>query len=316
MIITYGTYFNNIDITEKFTHRFIQNDIVHIPLDVVFNDIFGDPVRGSLKNIYIKIPDKENTVIKENNKVDITIDLTKLRVITPKKINLVVIASRSKLYDQMIQTYWVPFIDYTKQHYENINIYLVFGSDANLDGLDCLTHLKDNIIISDKPDSLIPGVLDKTLYAFEYLKGSDYDFILRTNMSSFVMIDKLIEYVNTINSTDIYGGYLHIDASHTYVVGWNICMSRDVVSYTLNNREQLRMDISDDIALGKLLCKKYNVNATDDLRIEMGYPCTEKYVEKELTKNPKSYLCRIKNHYNRKLDIDFLRYLTKKFYTI
>ena len=312
MYITYGTSWKNMDITDKFIHNFIKKDIMHIPLDVVFNNIFGDPIKGYSKHIYIKKEGKESLLLPEyRGSKDLTIDLTTLPEYKPRKINIVAIASRGKLYDQMMQIYWIPFIQYIKQHHENINIYLVFGKDANLTGLE---HIKQHIIVSDTPESLIPGVLDKTLYAFDCLMGNDYDYLIRTNMSSFIMIDKLTEYINSLNKTGIYNGFSLVHKKHQYVLGWNICMSKDVVSYVLEHKEQIDRTLIDDYTLGVLLSKVYRTQPISDIRLEESVQCTPEYVEKLLKNDIGSYLFRIKNHSNRNIDIDYLKYLTEKYY--
>lgn len=45
---------------------------------------------------------------------------------------------------------------------------------------------EDTLYFPEYTESLIPGILQKTVSAFEHvLKTEDFDFVLRTNLSSF-----------------------------------------------------------------------------------------------------------------------------------
>jgi hypothetical protein len=319
MLITYGNVYKNIDITQNFKKIFIIENIVKIPKNTVFNNIFGDPVFGQIKKIIIKIPNKDNIIINEHRNEDIIIDIKKVPHYKKRKINILAIASRNELYDKMIKVYWIPFISFIEKNYPNVHIYLVFGKDSFIDDLDII---KDNIIVSDSIENYVPGIFFKNIHAFKHLEKDDYDYLIRTNMSSFIMIDRLISYIDTLNRYNIYNGSAHYDvgSKYKYILGWNICMSKDVVSYILNNKddengENVIYKVNDDVCFGSILKDKYKTENTHDIMCWDKTHCTDEYIETLLQNNKFGYLFRIKHFHDRNEDIKWLEKLTNIFYT-
>jgi hypothetical protein len=97
------------------------------------------------------------------------------------KCIVLVIASRGGAYD-VFTDYWNRIISRCPS---SIKIFLLY-SDPNLD-LDCSEIMvEDHVMTYRGEESLEPGILLKTMAAFRYCeKNYDYDFILRTNLSSF-----------------------------------------------------------------------------------------------------------------------------------
>jgi hypothetical protein len=315
MLITYGTECRNIDITSKFKELFIIEDIVNIPRSAIFNDIFNNPVLGIINNITIRTPFKKNIIIYEHRDEDIIIELNKLPPYKQIKINIVAIASRSELYDKMIKSYWIPFITFIKKHFQNVHIYLLFGKDSYIDDLDTI---KDNIIVSDTTENYIPGIFYKSIHAFKYLENDDYDYLIRTNMSSFIMIDRLISYLSTLKTDRIYNGIFNYDegSKFGYIIGWNICMSKDVVSYIVKHENEVDVlyEVNDDICFGSILKDMYSSQSTHDIRCQHRIPCTDDHIDSLIQNNKSSYLFRLKHFHDRNEDIKWLENLTCRFY--
>ena len=113
-----------------------------------------------------------------------------------KRYYIIVIASRSDFYDKLILNHWVRYIKYVEDKYENVKIYLIFEKDTNI---DIFNDIRENILLLDTEDSLIPGIYNKTIKAFEKINLSyDYKYIFRTNLSSFIRIDFMIEKIKEI----------------------------------------------------------------------------------------------------------------------
>ena len=81
-------------------------------------------------------------------------------------IIILVIASRGETYDKLINNYWHYLINYIKQNQYKIKIFLLFGNNENTEEL--LVDKKDMLILN-VVDNLIPGILQKTIKAFEYI---------------------------------------------------------------------------------------------------------------------------------------------------
>lgn len=110
-----------------------------------------------------------------------------------KIINLI-IASRAKHYD--IFTYcWLQYMN-TNPEVKSFFLY----SDPTIEN-DLL--IDTNSITYKCEESLIPGILFKTLAAEKFCqKYMSYDFILRTNLSSFIIFPRLLTFLDKQEKTD------------------------------------------------------------------------------------------------------------------
>jgi len=110
-----------------------------------------------------------------------------------KIINLI-IASRAKHYD--IFTYcWLQYMNKNP----DIKSFFLY-SDPTIEN-DLL--IDENTITYKCEESLIPGILFKTIAAEKFCqKYMSYDYVLRTNLSSFIIFPKLIEYLDRQEKND------------------------------------------------------------------------------------------------------------------
>ncbi|MEX0598725.1 MAG: hypothetical protein WD512_19735, partial [Candidatus Paceibacterota bacterium] len=115
-------------------------------------------------------------------------------------------------------------------------------------------------LISESIESLKPGVLIKTLDALEYIDNHyNYDILLRTNLSSFFMFDRLSKYIKHLPKTMVYEGVRLRKKTNPYASGAGFFMSRDIVKLLIDNRNEVLLDadtISDDRQIGAFLKSK------------------------------------------------------------
>ena len=179
---------------------------------------------------------------------------------------LLVIASRSEFYDVILRDYWCVLINHINrtEKYSNYKIFLVFGKTYGI--FPELDSIKENIILAPYPEEMIPGILNKTLYAMEFIKNIKYDLLIRTNVSSFWILDKLTIQLNNLLKTnpDFYKGHLYdgpVKPTHErrkcrgsfFINGAAIYLSKTSVDYILDNLDKLIYNYIDDVALGHLL---------------------------------------------------------------
>jgi len=116
-------------------------------------------------------------------------------------------------------------------------------------------------------ECLIPGILHKTVEALSFFLGSgdEYDYVWRTNLSSVLDFAGLERFILSLNQPNgLYAGYIGLgslnDGSSTFFAsGAGFLMSRDVAMYVVSNRDSLRWDIIDDVAIGGLLEHRFGV---------------------------------------------------------
>jgi hypothetical protein len=187
---------------------------------------------------------------------------------------------------------------------------------------------QENDIIYVKQKEHVLNVLYKTIIALEYLfQKNEYDFVIRSNISTIIHIPKLIQYLYTIPTTHIYTSSQFLNLQwldhragiHNsslfgtiYASGISITLSNDTVKYLINNKDKLRHDIVDDISIG-LFFQKYN-----PLLLKKG----QKYMSSNLYTNAVTKNTNINNYIffknkssNRMIDIQIMDLIVKKLYT-
>lgn len=122
-------------------------------------------------------------------------------------------------------------------------------------------------------ETYIPGILNKTIEAIRAIGLTDYDFIWRTNLSSVLDFAGLAKYIDSLCvSSMFYGGFtgLSVDGSVSFASGAGFLMSRDVAIYLVDNRDLLRWDLIDDVAIGALLEPKFGITHIERCWVQTG----------------------------------------------
>ena len=168
---------------------------------------------------------------------------------------LIIIASRSYIYDKLISCYWVPFLNYIERNKCKVKIYFTFGNDVPIEDLGIP---KANIFISSVNESVIPGILIKTIDAIEFVNNNyKYKHILRSNLGSFFILENLLKVCESLPDKDTYASHKGSDRfcerGVDFAHGCGFWMSSDVVEELIAKRNSINIDKSDDIAITSLL---------------------------------------------------------------
>jgi len=177
-----------------------------------------------------------------------------------KILNLVLYSSSpgKECYEEMKESSEL----YYKQFKNVQTIYYQYSNNIEKD-----YELIDNILfIKGEKESYVPGVLDKTIKAFEYVNTNDilnkYDYLIRSNISTIINFDLL---VNELIKTPInfYGGGSAMNLQWNgggiidntwygtiFATGTSIILHPDAVKFIIDNKKLLRYDIVDDVSLG------------------------------------------------------------------
>ena len=220
-------------------------------------------------------------------------------------ILLVIANTGEDYYCGFINEYWAKFIKYIEKNGYNIKIFLLFGNGFDIKHVDI--DEKNIICAKDTKEEWVPGILEKTIFALDHINNTyNYKHILRTNLSSFFILDNLIKINNLLPDENTYAGV----CVPQFVSGAAFWLSKDNIKYILNNKSQLKCHEADVVAIGDLLktVKKTNLD-----RYDISY--TDDYI------NIESILPFIKNHYhirikskNRTVDVITMKNLTERFY--
>ena len=112
---------------------------------------------------------------------------------TPK-ICVIVIASPGKVYEEFKRIWIENWETYGSQYGTLIFLY---GRG--------LSEIPSNYDIHlDVADSTVPGVLEKTLAMFRVISEVDYDFVFRTNLSSFLDFRRYMSWLVTQKTSKLW----------------------------------------------------------------------------------------------------------------
>lgn len=179
--------------------------------------------------------------------------------------------------------------------------------------------LSTNTLTFKGTESYVPGVLYKTLDAFDYcLQHFTFDHILRTNISSFFVFPLLKECVlSTLPRIGCYAGVRGVDIV-PFGSGAGFIISPDIVNLLVLNRDKPPAHIPDDVAIGHFLqslripitlLQRFNFTFDRDTLHD-----NEKIVE---ATRLQTYHFRVKNEYERmRFDNHYMRLLLKTYYGI
>ena len=180
------------------------------------------------------------------------------------KILNLVIYSYNEIYEQMYKL--------TSSYYSEFSnvdtIYICYKNNKNNKN----TEENKNILELDGEESIVPGVLDKTVKAllyFSYDIKEKYDYVIRSNISTVIEFKKLnklllnerIDYggglINTLNWLDPPSGIINKKYFGTkFVSGTCIIMSKNTVLSILSKQDLINYTIIDDVSIG-ILIKNY-----------------------------------------------------------
>ena len=180
----------------------------------------------------------------------------------PKILNLILYSNDEK-YDQMKDI----LVKHNKKH--NITSYFYcYKSDMTVSH-----EIIDNVLYIQGKESYIPGILEKTLYALDVFKNDDYDYVVRSNISTVINYYELFKYLS-ISKFDYggplyyYGNLVDLEAgmtkekndkykNHHFVSGICIIFSKIAIKLlTDNKKDVLAYGLIDDVAIGVYLHDK------------------------------------------------------------
>lgn len=171
----------------------------------------------------------------------------------------------------------------------------------------------ENTIFIKGYESLIPGVLDKTIKAIEYcINNFKFDYLLRTNMSSFIILNKLHSYC--LNNSIDCGGHIsfcnkdpQFVNGRQFISGSGILLSNNACKYLIENKNIINYKIDDDVEISSVLKEKYDFSyiKRNDKIINIPF-------DKETVINSDVYHYRCKNIYGN-LDYETLQVMKSLF---
>ena len=206
------------------------------------------------------------------------------------KLLLLIIYSHNKYYDKMLEYQRL----YVNKHI-NVDAYFI---QSNYEHNEPVYIDGDMIHVRGKENH--NTILYKTLYSMETLKNlykKEYDFTIRTNISTIFNIPKLINLLNEFKHIEyLYGGDIctifKCNKNISFAVGTCIIFSKKVYDIMIEKIHLFNHNIEDDVAFGLFIQEHLPCAFNHNLKMN-------KYV---------LYNNRLPNGYNTNLN-DFIDYI-------
>ncbi|MDR3645999.1 MAG: hypothetical protein P4L22_00475 [Candidatus Babeliales bacterium] len=168
-----------------------------------------------------------------------------------KILVLIIACDHLPVYTEL-QKLWRSYMHYDPEHIE-----AYFLKNNPYQEVEC--KIEGDTIWSQRWDTEIPGIINKTLLSMEILASRlhEFNYILRTNLSSFYVFDRLLNFLETSPRNHLYCGS-DIGSCSTIASGCGFIITPDIYqmlvrskNYFMNNETH-----SDDFLIGQFL----NVN--------------------------------------------------------
>lgn len=184
----------------------------------------------------------------------------------------------SKFYEAQKKTW-------DSEKINDIDTYYLFGNHScnEIIGKELLVNIPE------------PDYGNKTLNSFILVDSMDYDYIFRTNSSSYIDKSLLLEYVKDKPKEKYYSGVIGTYNGIEFASGSGYFLSKDLVKLVIDNRNMWNLNHIDDVALGEFL-RCFGYKPTPNPRFDV---VNNNYIPKEY------FHYRLKTH-NRLEDVNNL----------
>jgi hypothetical protein len=142
------------------------------------------------------------------------------------------------------------------------------------------------------------GLGEKFLQALDLVKDYKFDYIFKTNSSSYIDKALLIDFIKDKPINNLYCGFMSNAENIPFISGTGTYLSKDLVNYILENKSKWKHNLNEDVATGDLL-SKINVKLSPGKRFDL----TEASYNLSQEIDPNHYHYRCKMQYSRELDI-------------
>lgn len=111
-----------------------------------------------------------------------------------------------------------------------------------------------DIVLKDVVENYPKQMVEKNVLAMEYINSNlSYDYLIRTNLSTFWNFKTLHMYLDKLPETNCYAGWTWYHEPVPFVSGTSIILSKDMVDLVVKNIELIKPyynNIPDDVFFG------------------------------------------------------------------
>jgi len=150
----------------------------------------------------------------------------------------------------------------------------------------------------------------KTILAFKHLlENFEFDYLFRTNTSSYLDVPTLLDYISTKPRENVYAGVIGtVFQINRFASGAGILLSRDLVQRICDNSEHWKHGLVDDVAIAELIgnLEDPKVELTELPRLDFTCLGDAKSTDPELIKSHFHFRCKT---YSAQETIDIMKHI-------
>lgn len=207
---------------------------------------------GSLKKHIVDITDKMKDKFAPFSKPERKFNI----------LNLILFSNENCFYRE----YYLKIVELQKEYmksYKSNKNNIIFYFYCYKEDLQEEYMIEDDVIYIKGTETYVPGILEKTIKVFEITQHMEYDFLLRSNISTVIDYSKLDDILYKIPDDVIYAGGscrlltwldpdygIHKVYNIPFILGTSIILKREGVYKLINNKNVLSETIIDDVAIG------------------------------------------------------------------
>lgn len=158
------------------------------------------------------------------------------------------IASEDEYNDQYIMKKilpeWRPLLPFFKAVHESymneredMKMFFLYGS-----GKKSFIPQNQDLIFDSIKENDYPGIIAKTLGGIEYVHNNyDYDFIIRTNLSTFWDLNRLASRLDALPKSGVFGHLMTTleESKQKYIAGYDMIISKDLIEKILPYKQEI-----------------------------------------------------------------------------
>lgn len=174
---------------------------------------------------------------------------------SPKVLVLIIASDGTEAYLEL-QKVWRSYMHSDPEHFE---VYFIRGNPK----LATPYEIRCDDLFVKSEESYVPGIVNKTILSMEAMlpRLKEFDYVLRTNLSSFYVFPRLLNFLRHLPRHSCYCGvqlYLPDDwcpkfGLIDFVSGAGIILSSDLAKMLVREKKEIfkfNKDLPDDILIG------------------------------------------------------------------
>jgi len=183
------------------------------------------------------------------------------------KVLVLIIASDNQPVYLELQKLWRSYMHQDRKH---IEAYFIKGDPS----LSSEYAIRGDTIWSKTVENMVPGIFNKTLLSMEAMadRRGEFDYVIRTNLSSFYIFPRLLQFLKTLPTERCYCSYpLYAEDICVYGSGAGIILSSDVAEKMVRLKKllfQVSNPVADDTLIG-LYCVMAGIDLIPSPRLDI-----------------------------------------------